>query len=298
MIETKQLIALVAISQTQSISAAAKQLGWSQPTISHHLASLARTVQQPIIQSSRSGTLLTNAGTVLVPVAREILALEQRVLVEIASLNNSVIQLSIGVLPTMGATVMPLIFKRLNDLNVSLNVSEAESLSLLESIKLMRIDTAVIVGGPEVVDLIPSGATYRPLLREQMSVLLPATHPLAKSDRVQLVELANEQWIMSNYPNDPLDNALSRESELLGFTPRCSIRSDDYSVIYGYVAAGLGIALIPASAINLGRTDVAVRELAGKGISRELAVVIGAHAPRVPIQLLLTELATLNSTPK
>ena len=63
-----------------------------------------------------------------------------------------------------------------------------------------------------------------------------------------------------------------RACHAAGFEPNVAFESDDYAVVQGLVAAGVGVALIPTLALSDRRDDIAVRELAGGGPSRQVIV--------------------------
>ena len=79
---------------------------------------------------------------------------------------------------------------------------------------------------------------------EDLYMLVPASHALAKRDYVDLIEFKDDPFILFN------DLTLFRDSsirlmEQAGFTPKVRYEVNEDATVVGFVAAGLGVALIP-----------------------------------------------------
>ncbi len=290
MLDMRQLAALVALESTGSIAAAARDLAWSQPTVTHHLKGLAATLGAPVVASDATGTKLTAAGRTLLPTAQTILALARRAEREVSiargseggvnPLANTAEPLRVGVIPSVGASVMPLLLRDLQSMDAQVTVSEAETDRLVTLLASMDLDIAILLGGDRVRGMLPPGSLYRPLRRERLVLLLPAGHPLAGSTGVSLRDVRDEKWVLSPSDIDPLDELLRTEAMRVGVEIRGSVFSDDYAVIQSYVAAHLGLTLVPESLVSPERHDLATAELAGDGFVREIGLAVAAHAPR------------------
>ncbi len=290
MLDMRQLAALSVLAQTGSIAAAARELAWSQPTVTHHLRGLATALGTPIVTSDATGTRLTSAGETLLPTAQTILSLARRAEREVSiargseggrdPLANSPEPLRIGVIPSVGASLMPSLMRELQAVGAQVLVSEAETDRLITQLASMDIDLAVLLGGDSVQRMLPPGSLYRPLRRERLVLLLPAGHKLAGATNVTLKDVRTEKWVLSPSPVDPLDRLLRDEAELAGVTVDGSVFSDDYAVIQSYVAAGLGLALVPESLVSAERHDLSTATLKGERFIREIGIVVAPHAPR------------------
>lgn len=301
MLDMRQLAALVALERAGSIAAAARELRWSQPTVSHHLKGLAVAIGAPVIVSDATGTKLTTAGLALLPTAQTILALARRAEREVSiargsegglnPLANSPEPLRVGVIPSVGASLMPELLRDLQARDAHLTVSEAETDRLVTLLASMDLDIAILLGGDRVRAMLPPGSMYRPLTRERLVLLLPAGHRLAGSQNVSLRALAGEQWVLSPSNIDPLDQLLHDEAAAVGVAIRGSVFSDDYAVIQNYVAAGLGLTLVPESLASRERHDLATAELSGDAFVREIGLVVAPHAPRQLVEPFVERLA-------
>ncbi|MFZ4078587.1 MAG: LysR family transcriptional regulator [Microbacteriaceae bacterium] len=300
MLDMRQLAALTALERAGSIAGAARDLKWSQPTVTHHLRGLTATLGAPVVVSEPSGTRLTAAGLSLLPTAQTILALARRAEREVSiargsegglnPLANALDPLRVGVIPSVGASVMPLLLRDLMQMDARVAVTEGETDRLVVALASMELDVAILLGGESVRSMLPPGTVYRPLSRERLVLLLPAQHPLAGSSDVSLRDLRDEQWVLSPSNIDPLDELLRIEARQADVEIRGSVFSDDYAVIQNYVAAGLGLTLVPESLVPRDRRDVATARLTGDSFVREIGVAIAPHAPRQLVEPFMDRL--------
>ena len=99
-------------------------------------------------------------------------------------------------------------------------------------------------------------------IQEPFVVALPTTHRLAATDRVHLASLAKEPFVLIRREAVPIfyDLVLKvcRDS---GFTPHAPHEADHPQMVLGFVAAGMGVSLVPASARNISSRGVVFRPL-------------------------------------
>ncbi len=104
-----------------------------------------------------------------------------------------------------------------------------------------ELHCALIYDDPEApVHLLDELKTV-PLFDDPFRVVLPASHPLARRKSVAIADLADDGWMMSRDPGEPGDAALRAACAAEGFTPRPVLRTEDYDVMFGFVAAGVGV---------------------------------------------------------
>ena len=300
MLDMRQLAAIVALESTGSIAGAARELQWSQPTVTHHLKGLASAIGAPVITSDATGTRLTSAGRTLLPTATTILALARRAEREVSiargsegginPLANASDPLRIGVIPSVGASVMPALLRDLQSMDAHITVSEAETDRLVAQLASMDLDIVIMLGGESVRNMLPPGSLYRPLRRERLLLLVPAGHRLAGKEEVSLRDVRDDEWVLSPSEIDPLDQLLRDEAAKVGVAVGGSVFSDDYAVIQSYVAAGLGLALVPEALVATHRTDLATAEFDSEGFVREIGLAVGPHAPRQLVEPFIERL--------
>jgi DNA-binding transcriptional LysR family regulator len=95
-----------------------------------------------------------------------------------------------------------------------------------------------------------------------MYVAMRADHPLAEADELGLACFADEPWMLATSATCPDSRLFLRACHAAGFEPRIAFQNDDYHAILGFVAAGVGVAMIPDMVARSLRHDVVVRELA------------------------------------
>jgi DNA-binding transcriptional LysR family regulator len=102
------------------------------------------------------------------------------------------------------------------------------------------------------------------LRREPLIAVLPETHPLADGEHVRLADLRDEPFI--SYPSHQRSvvyESVFDACERAGFTPTRVQEVRETSTLVSFVAAGLGVALVPASVQHLGITGATYRPIVG-----------------------------------
>jgi DNA-binding transcriptional LysR family regulator len=118
----------------------------------------------------------------------------------------------------------------------------------------------------------------RVLRREPLIAALPSTHPLAERSAVRLADLSAEPFI--TYPahhRSVVYDAVLDACQHAGFTPALAHEVRETSTLVSFVAAGLGVALVPASVRHLQITGARYLPLAGTAREVELAVATRLH---------------------
>ncbi|MFE7593621.1 LysR family transcriptional regulator [Kitasatospora sp. NPDC057512] len=323
MIEARHLRVLRAVARTGSFSAAARELGCTQPAISQQMKALEKSVDTPLVVRSGRGMQLSEAGRVLLKHATGILAglsAAEEEVAAIAGLRAGRVRLVS--FPTASSTLVPPAVARLRDSHPGVRVSlvEAEppeSLAMLRggeceialAFRYPQSDGAVALPAPahgtprearaeanlEAQQLTAgtdwSDLVVTPLLDDPLVGVLPAAHPLAgRGGAVGLTELAGEQWI-AGCPQ--CRGHLVELCAGAGFEPRIDFATDDYPAVVGLVAAGLGVAVLPRLALRSVRPDgvstVPVRTASGAPAVRQVVALTLPDLAEVPAVALMLE---------
>ncbi|MDQ3406396.1 MAG: LysR substrate-binding domain-containing protein, partial [Actinomycetota bacterium] len=88
-----------------------------------------------------------------------------------------------------------------------------------------------------------------PLYAEPFDAVLPPGHPLIGAPTVSLTDLADADWV-APAPGNPCRDVLLHSCEHAGFVPKITHTSDDFTAEAALVAAGVGVALIPRTALG------------------------------------------------
>ena len=103
-----------------------------------------------------------------------------------------------------------------------------------------------------------------------MYIALPLDHPLADSDELSMSDFADAPWLSALPGACPDAELLDRACHGGRFRADIVFQNDDYSILLGFVAAGVGVALIPDMAARTVRDDVVVRPLTPPPPSRTI----------------------------
>jgi len=273
-LELRQLTVLRAVARTGSLAGAGRKLHFSQPTISHHLDALESHVGARLVDRGHRGTTLTDLGQLFL---EHVEVAVDRLDLAVAEVNglarHGVVTLRIGTFPTAGAWILPrAVATTQRETGVRVELVEAEPPILLQRLASHELHVALVYFAPNASPGLPEGLRAARLFDDPFLVVLPEAHPAAALDPVPLGVLADDGWIMSRQVDEPSDLALIDAAEAVGFLPRPVLRTDDYDVMFGFVAAGIGVALAPEMAL-VPRDGVVVRRLGGPQVSRSVQFV-------------------------
>jgi LysR family hydrogen peroxide-inducible transcriptional activator len=241
--DLRQLAALVAVGQTGSFSAAARQLNTVQSNVSTHVARLERELGTELVD--RSSGELTEAGTAVVVRARQIQTELDAISSDMASLHDEVRgQVRLGVIGTTARWLVPPLLGAMTDRHpkVQLVVVDATTSSLIPQLLGGRLDLAIVNLPVRDPDLVPE-----PLFDEDPTLVAPLDHPLAARDQVTLADIAAYPILLEPQGTgfrDLLD--LQAADEGLVLVPQAEI--DGMRLLATLAFQGFGAALLPASA--------------------------------------------------
>ncbi|MFE5768276.1 LysR family transcriptional regulator [Streptomyces sp. NPDC056485] len=275
MLEMRHLQVLRSIAQEGSLAGAARALHYTQPTITHHLAALEAHFDARLVQRGPRGARLTELGEALLPHAEAVLERVRHAELEVRGLaERGMRTLHIGTFPTAGALLLAPAVKRLHRQGVHISLTEGELPVLLRGLRARELQAALVFSQPgDRLDLDEEFALH-PLLADPLLLVMPRDHPCAVLDRVPLTALRDTEWVGAADPHDPCDRVLSWACAQHGFEPVHAMRTDDYAVVQGLVAAGAGIALVPRLALGAPHPDLVLRRLDGPDLTREISVVV------------------------
>jgi molybdate transport repressor ModE-like protein len=260
MLDVKRLRVLREVANRGSFSAAAEALYLSQSAVSQQIATLEREVGMTLLERTREGTKPTDAGRVLVEHAEAALARldeAERELAAIAGLEGGEVQ--IASFPSASATLLTMAVSEFVERHpkVRLSVTEAEPEESQPQLRAGEVDLALTFDYPQVPSPEERDVERTLLLTESMHVALPKDHPLADCARVKMAELSEEVWLSGDCPSS-CGELVQRACRDAGFDPRVGFESNDYHVLQGFVAAGLGVTLLPDLALPTLRSDIVV----------------------------------------
>jgi DNA-binding transcriptional LysR family regulator len=282
MLDVRRLRVLQEVISRGSFSAAADSLHLSQSAVSQQIAVLEREVGIPLLQRTSDGPKLTSAGEALMSHGDAVMCrLEEaeRELAQIAGLEGG--RLRLASFPTASATLMTRALSLFRERfpKVELLFSEDEPEDSFPGLKRGDFDLAVVFDYPDFPLDFARDVEAELIYEERMRVALPPAHPLAAAKSVRLSDLAEEDWLCGALPSSCRDQVLEL-CRAAGFEPRISFQSEDYEVIKGFVAAGLGVTILPELAG--GHPGIELRTVRGQKPVRRVWAVTRENEARSP----------------
>ena len=280
-----QLKTFVTVVDQGGFTAAARRLGLSQPAISRAVATLEKELGLPLLNRGRDGLSLTTAGTTALMHAREALRHMTLMHSEVASLAGDVTgTLSIASLPTVTATVIAPQLREFAERHPAVEIRLLEGSE--EEVRDWLDQGAAEAG---VVSLPARGLQTAPLRDQRMVAVAPADSWLASKEVVSYAELANEPFVLGTGGCAEVFNPVARQA---GVEFDIAFQAREVSAVLEIVRAGLGVSIVPESAVDQSLDGVVIRQLVPETV-RHLGVAVSASAS-APARAFLAQIAALD----
>jgi len=289
MLDLTRLRVLEAVSRHGSVTAAARELHYAQPSVSHHLARLEAETGTTLFQRAGRGIRLPDAGRVLAQRAAEILGrldAAESELAALAGLREGRVRLA--AFPSALGTLVPAAAARLQALQpgIDLMLTEAEPPEALRMLRAGYVDVAVIFrheqAGSTPGEEEEEGTRGILLLDEPVYLVTAASAP-DHQGQPGLAGYAAERWIAGC---ERCRDHLLRQCADAGFVPKIAFTTDDYVAVQALVAAGLGVTTLPGLALQAARHP-GVRAEALPGARRRVSALVYGAPPDPPATTLL-----------
>lgn len=266
----RQLAAFTAVARTASFTRAAAELHLSQPALTVQVRKLEEALGLRLLDRNTRRVRLTAVG-------RELLPVFERVMNDIAAVAGGARELAAGdrgvvhvaALPSVCARLLPEALAELarTHPNVTVRLRDVVAQRVADLLQSEEADLGI---GPFA--RATPGVEIRPLLRDEMVALVPAGHRLARRRSVRLAELARESLVYMDSQSS-VRAVVERAFEAAGVAAVPRFEVTYMSSAAGLVQAGLGVALLPSTAFELGATHrLAVVRVADAGLAREVAI--------------------------
>jgi DNA-binding transcriptional LysR family regulator len=261
--ELRHLRYFVAVAEERHVTRAARRLGIQQPPLSQQIQALERELDVQLLHRRPRGVELTEAGRALLADARAILAhVDHALAATRRTARGEQGRIAIGFTSSVPFhPLVPRVVRAFREAHprVSLQMEEGGTPELLDGLANERLDAVFIrtdVASPE-------GLRIETLLAEPMVLAVPKGHPLARARApVALRALADETFIVYRRGSGPgLYDAIIAACRTAGFSPRIGQEAPRVVSTLNFVAAGLGIALVPESLARMRLDGVSFRPI-------------------------------------
>ncbi|WP_399926935.1 LysR family transcriptional regulator [Streptomyces kanamyceticus] len=283
MLDMRRMQILRAVVASGSVTAAARNLGYTPSAVSQQMAALEKEAGITLLDRTGRGVLPTDAGRLLTEYATVIgrhAAEAESALAELRAGRTG--RVSMRYFTTAGAPIVAPAIAALRreqpGVQVELRLFEPDD-PVLE-VKARRADLALVVR--ERARAAVDGIRFVHLLDDHYRAVLPRGHRLAARPVLDLSDLAEEPWVAGETPGPCLDPVL-HACAAAGFTPDFVVEGGDYATAQGFVAAGLGVSLVPGVGLAAGhRPDVVVRAVRNPEPVRAIQAAVRAGSPVQP----------------
>jgi len=268
----------IVLSEELHFGRAAQRLNMAQPPLSQQIRALEEELGARLFERSNRRVELTAAGKALLPEARTLVAQAERAgTVAQRAQRGELGELRVGFTGSAAfSTVIPqLIFEYRRRLpGMHLRLEELTTKQQLTAMLERRMDVA-FVRGTAPPELPPTLQATR-LFEDALVAVLPSQHPLAsRGGALSVGALKDEAFVM--YPRESGTGVYDQIIALCqqaGFAPQVAQEARESPTIVGLVAAGLGVALVPASLRSINVNGVAYRPLREKGARSAMWLVL------------------------
>ncbi len=276
---------IVAVADLKNFSRAAEQSSISQPTLSTQIKKVEDYLGVQIFVREKNTVSITELGEEIIQVARRTLD-DVRHIREIAAHGKNPYsgKLSLGAFPSVASYALPeYVFKiKQHFSDLKMLVVEEKTESLISLLLSMKLDVALLAL-PVTHELLE----WQPLFEDPFTLAVPANHPLAKLDTVDLNDLHQENLLLLE------EGHCLRDQSLQLCSPSRFIENDfrasSLETLRFMVKNGVGVTLMPSVAIQIEDPDIKYIEIKQKP-SRTIALVWRKNHPR---KKLFEELALL-----
>ena len=263
----------LAVAEEGHFGRAAARLGVSQPPLTAQIQLLEKELGVKLLERSGKGARPTREGEALLPLAR-------RVAGNAADLESLARELRMGHhAPVAIACVTSALFDYLPPIvramqaarqEAAIGVREMDTAEALEALRRGEVDLALLRSDRDRAPI-----KLRPLGEDRLAAALPEGHPILRGpDPLPLSALAEAPMLMLPRAISPAySDAMTAACHAAGFTPRVVREVGSAMAQLGFVAAGLGVALVSEGMARLNPPGVAFRILAGpiRGVGVALA---------------------------
>ena len=264
--ELRHLRYFVAVAEELHFTRAALRLNIAQPPLSQQIRALEQELGVQLFARTRRSVALTDAGHALLERSRAMLAAAQALPQELQRVARG----EVGLLRIGFSSTLPLT-KVLRDVvadhrrshpDVALNLREMHSRLQFDSLLRGELDVGLV----RYNEGTPEGIRLQLLRSDPLRLVVPSGHRFARRKSVAIAECRDEAFI--GFPGDagtgtgPL---LKRLAAQAGFEPRIAQEAREATTQIGLVAAGLGIAVLPAPLEAVRMAGVHYVALEGEG---------------------------------
>ena len=243
--ELRQLRYFIEVAEREHISEASVHLHVAQSAVSRQIANLEDELGVQLFERIGRNVKLTPIGKIFLEhsvSAIQAIDFAKKQIDEYLDPEKGTIK--IGFPTSLAGHLLPTVisaFKKEHP-NVAFHLRQGSYNYLIEAVKQRELNLAFLGPLPPKENSLNNTI----LFTENFSILVNANHPFAKRDKIPLIDLRKEEFVL--FPEGYIMQKLVIEAcNSVGFTPKVSSEGEDMDAIKGLVAAGIGLTLLPES---------------------------------------------------
>lgn len=256
--ELRHLRYFIAVGEELHFGRAARRLNVSQPPVSQQIRNLEDEIGVELFKRDRRSVELTVAGKAMLPYARDIVsAASEMADIARAAATGTKGSLIVSFVHSASYSILPFIIKAFRSRypDVALILREETAAEQVEQLVARRMD----VGIARPIQF-PAEIRTRTIVDEPFVLALPAHHSAAAVVRPLLKALEGEPFITFPRERAPaFYEAIMRICDEADFHPQEIQKVNTIHTALGLVGAGVGMAIVPASAMRIGSENVVFR---------------------------------------
>jgi len=248
--ELRQIRSFLSIAETLHFGRTAVLIHLSQPALSLQIRALEAEIGVRLLERNRRKTTLTAAGRAFRDAAiAGVAQLDRATRNARLAADGKLGLLRIGFISTAGSELVPNIIRLFRESNPEVefslrNILTAEQIRMLEAGELDIGFLRLPLGGHPQLEVVT-------VHREPFVLVVPSSHPLAKRKRVRLEELSGQDFVMYDRAYAPgFHDLIFGMLRNAGIVPTIRQTAGQMPTLISLVAAGMGISILPASAVK------------------------------------------------
>ena len=270
--DLRQIRFFMALATELNFTRAASRLNISQPPLTRHIQQLEASLGVTLFERTTRGVALTQAGIVFLEEARKIVALSDQAVNKTKLAHQGQLgRLDIGIFGSSTLSVVPtlLIELRKTHPDVIISLQNTTKIQQIEAVREKRLDIGFNRIYPSAPDL-----AIETVMIENLYIAIHKDHALNLRGNLVMADLVDQPLIL--FPNNVrpsfADNVVMLCSNE-GFTPKIEHEVEDVITAIALVSAGLGLAVVPESAISMKLSNVRYHQLSGTDAKIDLSCI-------------------------
>jgi DNA-binding transcriptional LysR family regulator len=284
-IDPKRLRVLREVSLRGTVTSAASGLHLTPSAVSQQIAALTRELGVPLLEKTGRGVRLTGQAQLILTHATVVQAQFERARADLAAFADG--RIGTVALAGFSTAISGLIAPAMSELavtrpGITITAVEMDPPDVFTRLDRGELDIVVAVDFNKAPPRSDPHYHRVELFADVLDAALPANHPLAVRDTIELSELADQVFVAAS-PGTSCSEVTLAVCAAAGFNPDVRHYSTDWHAVAALVGVGAGVALVPRLAGPLHGPGIVIRPLRGQRAARNIFVAVRSGAQEDPV---------------